>query len=346
MGVVKKPGSILAFMPASLDLNCVASPSTLDGLTPLLAKSNDVAERRQSPPVQEKAQIGRILLLGESGFIGRHLGEFFRKCSSSIEVIGKSAPALDLTREEDVESLADLFNLRTAVVMLAGIKRQLGDNLDTFTQNMQMTVNLCRLLESRPVNQFVFFSSAAVYGEEIHNLNITEETPAQPTSFYGAAKYVAECLLQKVVQARGEGSLLILRPPVIYGPGDTGDGYGPSGFVRAAVNGETISIWGDGEELREFIFVEDVAKIVGTLTLSKCSGVLNLVSGKSYAYRDLLASISTALGRKVPTSSRPRSKKRVDHGFSSAGLRNLLPDFRFTPPKEGIRRLIAAQGTS
>jgi UDP-glucose 4-epimerase len=326
-------------------LNWLASPSTFNGLIPLPVKSNH-AERGQPPPFQERPQIGRILILGESGFIGGHVGEAFRKRSSSIEVTGRSAPALDFTREEDVEEMADLFDPRTAIVVLAGIKRQLGDNLDTFSQNMQMAVNLCRLLEKRPVNRVVFFSSAAVYGEEIHNLNITEETPVHPTSFYGAAKYTAECLFQKVVQARGESSLLILRPPLIYGPGDTGDGYGPSGFVRAALNGATINLWGDGEELREFIFIEDAAQIICCLTLSEHSGVLNLVSGKSYAYQDLLDSISTELGRTAPTSSRPRSKKRVDHGFSNAGLRNLLPDFRFTPPEEGIRRLIAAQGTS
>jgi UDP-glucose 4-epimerase len=314
-------------------------------LIPVPVKSSHVAERCEPPPVEERPAVGRVLILGESGFIGRHLGESFRKCSSSLEVIGRSAPGLDFTRHEDVEKMADLFDMRTAVVVLAGIKRQLGDNLDTFSQNMQMAVNLCRLLERRPVNRLVFFSSAAVYGEEIHNLNITEETPVHPTSLYGAAKYMAECLFQKVVQAGGKDSLLILRPPVIYGPGDTGDGYGPSGFVRAALNGETISLWGDGEELREFIFVEDVAKIICTLALSEHSGVLNLVSGNSYSYRDLLDSISTALGRKVTTSSRPRSKKRVDHGFSNAGLRDLLPDFPFTPPEEGIRRLMAAQGT-
>lgn len=325
-------------------LNCVACHSTFDCLSPLLVKSNNVAERCQPQAVQLEPEIGRILLFGESGFIGRHLGEFYRKRFSSIEVVGKSAPTLDLTRERDVEKQADLFDLRTAVVVLAGVKRQLGDNLDTFSQNMQIAVNLCRTLERRPVKRLVFFSSAAVYGEEIHNINITEQTPVHPTSFYGAAKYVAECLFEKVVQAHRESSLLILRPPVIYGPGDTGDGYGPSGFVRAALNGETINIWGDGEELREFIFVEDVAKIVCTLTLSEYSGVLNLVSGKSYAYRELLDSISTALGRKVQTASRARSKEKVDHGFCNAGLRNLLPDFCFTPPEDGIRRLIAAQG--
>ena len=298
----------------------------------------------QPPPDREKHEIRRILLLGESGFIGRHLGEFFRKCFLSIEIVGKSAPTLDLTREQDAEKLADFFDLRTAVVVLAGVKRQLGDNLDTFSQNVQMVVNLCRILERHPVKRLVFFSSAAVYGEEIDNTNITEQTPVHPTSFYGAAKYVAECLFEKVVQGCGESSLLILRPPLIYGPGDTGNGYGPAGFVSAALNRETITIWGDGTERREFIFVEDAARIAGTLALNECAGVLNLASGKNYTYLQVVDSISTALTRKVQTVSRPRSRKKVDHGFCNSRLANLFPDFCFTPPEEGIRRLVAAQG--
>ena len=303
-----------------------------------------MAARRQPTPIQEKPQIERILLLGGSGFIGRHLTQFLRKSFPSVELAGRSAPELDLTREQDAEKLGSLFDRRTAVIALAGVKRQLGDNLDTFSQNVQIAANLCRVLEKHPVKRLIFFSSAAVYGEEIQNTNITEQTPVHPTSFYGAAKYVAECLFRKVL--RGQSSLLVLRPPVVYGPGDTGNGYGPSCFVRAASKNETINIWGDGKELREFIFVEDVAKIVGTLTFSDYSGVLNLASGHSYSYRELLDATSTKLGRKLSTASRARSKEKVDHGFCNAALRKVIPDFCFTPPEEGIRRLIAAQGVT
>ena len=286
--------------------------------------------------------IARVLILGHSGFIGNHLQRAFRTHCPDIELIGSSDSAVDLTRESEAERLSDLLDMKTAVVMCAGIKRQLGDTLDSFSRNVQMAVNLCRLLQRRPVQRLVFFSSAAVYGEEIHNTNVTELTPVQPTSYYGAAKYASECLLEKTMRLHGESSLLILRPPVIYGPGDLSGAYGPSGFVRSALDGEAVTLWGDGLERREFVFVEDVADIVRRLTFDHYFGCVNVASSRSYSYVDILDILSRELPGSIATASRPRSKARVDHGFCNTGLKELLPDFSFTPLDAGVRRLIDA----
>lgn len=304
---------------------------------------NQAVAKVDSKPSVPPPGMRRILILGHSGFIGSHLEKSYEKNSPGVEIIGQSAPKLDLTQEQDTERLADLLDPQTVVVLLAGVKRQLGDNLNTFSKNVQMAVNLCRVLEKHPVRRLVFFSSAAVYGEEIQNLHITEQTAVHPTSLYGAAKYAAECLFEKVVGSHEQSSLLILRPPLIYGPGDPGGSYGPSGFTRAALKRETITIWGDGREEREFIFVEDVAEIVSRLTLEGYSGVLNVASARSYTYLDILDVLSRLLGEKVQTTSRPRSKNKVDHGFSTALLAKELPGFSFTSLEAGIRRTIAAQ---
>ncbi|UCD15397.1 MAG: NAD(P)-dependent oxidoreductase, partial [Candidatus Omnitrophota bacterium] len=192
--------------------------------------------------------IKRILILGHSGFIGSHLMRNFCDKEPQIELIGKSIPEIDLTKLEDVKSLSPFFDMETVVIMCAAIKRQFGDNLDTFSQNLAMVTNLCRILEQRLAKRFIFFSSAAVYGEDISNTNITEDTPVCPTSFYGMAKYICERLLIKNFNQSSKGSLFILRPPLIYGPGDMGSTYGPAGFIKAALNNEKITLWGDGLE--------------------------------------------------------------------------------------------------
>jgi hypothetical protein len=110
------------------DISPRASPSTLNGLTSLLAKSNDVAEMRQSQPVQEKPQIG-LLLLGESGFIGRYLGEFFRKYSSSIEqtvekfVVPLYSPFSRVSRRASAKAVARLPSTSSAVGILSRLMR-------------------------------------------------------------------------------------------------------------------------------------------------------------------------------------------------------------------------------
>lgn len=287
--------------------------------------------------------IKRIILLGNTGFIGRHLEKALRRSMPETEILGQSLPALDLTRLEDVRKLANVFGLDTAVIMCAAKKRQFADNLEAFEQNVQMTINLCRILEKTPVKRFIFFSSSAVYGEDIHNTRITEETRVSPTSYYGMAKYAAERLYAKTIGNQKESSLVILRPPLIYGPGDSGKTYGPSGFVQAALNSEPIALWGDGTESREFMFVEDIVEIVRRFLNNSYEGVVNVASGKSHTFRDVLDVISRIVSQDLPLTSRPRTKEKVDNAFDNMRLRKVLGDFRFTTLEEGIRKTFEAE---
>ena len=135
-------------------------------------------------------------------------------------------------------------------------------------------------------------------------------------------------------------SLICLRPPLIYGLGDRGKTYGPSGFSAAALADQPITLWGDGTELREFIFIEDLCKIIGRLLASDFSGELNVVSGSRYCFADIIS----ILKRKFPeleVNSRPRSREKANNAFNPSRIKSLLPpDFKFTSLEEGISKLL------
>jgi UDP-glucose 4-epimerase len=287
--------------------------------------------------------ISRVLLLGHEGFIGRRVWAAFAECPPEVELLGRSHPAFDLTERADAGKLVDLVDEETAVVVLSGIKRQLGDTLDIFEKNMAMVVNLCRVLEERPAARVVYLSSSAVYGEEIHNVSITEETPVRPSTNYGIAKYACERLLDKVVHRSGQGSLVVLRPPVVYGPGDAKRTYGPSAFAHAAATGEKVILWGDGSELREFVFVDDVAEVVRRLSFSDFHGVVNLVTGTSYSFREALDIALLLAPEPFGVDQRPRTRDKVDHVFTGGLCASLVPDFEFTSLEEGTRRTFEAE---
>ena len=285
------------------------------------------------------SEIRRLIILGHSGFIGSHIEKYYREQYPEVEILGRSFPALDLTSMDDVSALKLFFDMNTAVVMLSMLKKEHGDNLYNFLKNIQMVINLCKVMEERPVKSFVYFSSAAVYGEEIHNTNITEETQIQPTSYYGLAKYTNERLLYKIINPLENSNLIILRPTVIYGHGDQ-PCYGPSGFVKAVLENKNITLWGDGNELRDFVFIDDVVKIIHELMIQSYNGILNIATGKSYSFVDILNIINSLTNSKISVNSRERSKEKVDHQFCNDKLLELLPGFTFTPLIEGIQKTI------
>ena len=287
--------------------------------------------------------LQRVLILGHSGYIGSRLQKRFCEAYPELEVVGHSAPELDLTQEEQADSLVDLLDPGTVLVMCSGIKKQYGDSLDIFLQNMAMVTNVCRLLQEHPVQRIVYFSSAEVYGDSVHDTGITEDTSVRPGSYYGIAKYASEGLFQKVAQQPDQGSLLVLRPALVYGPGEEGTFYGPTGFVRAALRGEPINLWGDGDELREFVYIDDLTRAVVGLTFHEFDGVVNVVAGRSRTFREIVEIVSQLVPSSVEVGSRARTRPKVDQAFSGRTLTRLLPELSFTSLEEGIQHVLDAE---
>jgi UDP-glucose 4-epimerase len=135
-------------------------------------------------------------------------------------------------------------------------------------------------------------------------------------------------------------SLVFLRPPLIYGPNDLGNTYGPSGFCSTALKGDPIALWGDGTELREFIHINDLCRIIELLIDHPFSGPLNVVSGRQSSFSEIVELLSKST---TPPNilSRPRSKQKADNAFVPTLIKSLLPEtFSFTPLAEGVEQLM------
>ena len=189
----------------------------------------------------------RIVIIGHTGFIGNNIYQNLIN-NKENEILGISTNEIDLTKDKSAKTLSEILTPDCVVIMCAGIKKQLGDNLETFESNLNIVINFSKAISVIQPKKIIFFSSASVYGEDVaYPEMITEKTVVQPKTYYGIGKYAAEILLKKTC---GENSiqLVIIRPPLVYGKDDLSLGYGPTGFTYTALNSEKIILWGAGSE--------------------------------------------------------------------------------------------------
>lgn len=148
----------------------------------------------------------KILILGHNGFIGSHLSSYLDR-HASMEVVGRSLPSVDLTRQENCQQLSAHFDKDTVLIILAAVKRQFGDSLSVYMQNMEITRNIADLIEANPVQRVIYFSSAAVYGEETENLDISEETSEPDVFLWDRKIQLGMCATEDLPGIRGQPGL-------------------------------------------------------------------------------------------------------------------------------------------
>lgn len=283
----------------------------------------------------------KLVIVGHTGFIGKNIYQNLIN-NSKYEIVGISTNQVNLLDNNSSHILSEIIPSNSVVIMCVGIKKQLGDNLEIFRDNLSIIKNFSEaMIKSKPA-KILFISSTSVYGEDVvYDHSISEETPVQPRTYYGIAKYTAERILKKVCRDN-QLHLMILRPPLVYGKDDLSMGYGPTGFTYKYVNGEKIILWGNGSEYREFIYIDDVGKIICRLINNNFSGTLNLVSGKSYTYEDVLNKLKKITNSHTNIESRERSKDKVDHHYSNKLIQTILGGFRFTILEEGLNKTYRA----
>ena len=132
-----------------------------------------------------------------------------------------------------------------------------------------------------------------------------------------------------------------LRPTLIYGAVDPHNGYGPNRFRRDANAGKDIVLFGEGEEQRDHVFVDDVASIVLRVLKHRSSGVLNIATGSVHSFRYVADKVVEFSGRSVEVRGSPRNGPIPHNGyrsFDNTATFKAFPDFRYTPLSEGLAK--------
>jgi UDP-glucose 4-epimerase len=281
--------------------------------------------------------LGRVILLGDSGFLGRRLKEHLQKTGS--EVHGFSSKDLDLTRPEALSALDGVDGPDTCLMLVSGITPDKGVNVRSMTSNILIASNVAEYIEQHPVGQCVYFSSDAVYG--FGDEPVSEATPPDLPNLYAVAKYTGERALQTVAGSKAI-PLLIVRPTGIYGPGDTHGSYGPNRFIRTILQEGKVTLFGQGEELRDHVYVDDAVALIAGLAAGGHTGVFNIVTGTSRAFCSVVDDLREVVPTPFEVVNLPRSGSITHREYDASRLRRALPEFEFTPIRRGLEAIYKA----
>lgn len=272
----------------------------------------------------------RVVILGAGGFIGAALLASLAR--AGIGAVGLRRAELDLASDGADQRLVELLREDDAVVVLAALTPDKGRGPDTFLQNMLMAAAVSRALGKRTVDHVIYVSSDAVY--PFSSGLVAEGSCAQPADLYGAMHLSREVMLAGATRA----PVAILRPTLVYGAGDTHNSYGPNRLRRQAHKDQRIALFGDGEETRDHVFVDDLAELLRLTLRHRSAGVLNIATGQSVSYADLAARVASCFDRPIEIAGAPRQSPITHRHFDISALRRAFPEFRFTPLDEGLRR--------
>jgi nucleoside-diphosphate-sugar epimerase len=279
--------------------------------------------------------VSRIVVLGSRGFVAGELIRCFEADGRSCRPIGSGE--IDLTSENSVAALTAILKPEDALVVCSALTPEWGRDRATFLKNVRMVDHVCTALASVPCAHVVYISSDSVYAARTEDLN--EHSCCETDDLYGLAHVVREKLLHEAGSAVAI-PLLILRPGALYGNEDTHNAYGPNRFLRTALADRTITLFGEGEEERDHIYIRDFARIVLLCIRHRTTGILGAVHGTSVSFRELAEGVRRAVGSDVVIQSAPRRVPVTHRRFDPAALRAAFPEFRPTSFPDALREML------
>jgi len=281
----------------------------------------------------------RTVVLGSRGFVGSTI--LAHLDGLGWETLGISSQDVDLTSDRAAEILAGRLREDDALVLVSALTPDRGKDAATLERNVRMTRHVAEAVTARAVAHLVGIGTDAVYADDANP--VRETSCASPTSLHGAMHLVREVILADVGRAAGI-PLALLRPSLLYGPGDTHNGYGPNRYVRTARDEGRIALFGEGEEQRDHVFIEDVARIVAGVLERGSTGVLNVATGDAASFREAAELVAELAGTPVVVEGSPRANPITHRHFDTAAAREAFPTFAWTPLEEGLKRTLAATG--
>ena len=273
-----------------------------------------------------------ILITGGLGFIGSHIANELMEDNKVIILDNLSTGNINNLKNPNHENLkiiiedirnTDLDDLTSNIdyifhlAAMASVPLSIDKPLECSEINLTATIKLLKAAANNDVKKIILSSSSSVYGQN-KNMPLKETEQPMPMSPYAASKASCELYLKSFYESYGL-NYISLRYFNVFGPGqDKNSQYAAviPNFISAVLENEQPKIYGDGEQTRDFIYVNDVVSANINAAESDFNGIINIASGKKLSINQLYEIVKKTLDSDLEPVYLPERQGDIKHSLA------------------------------
>ena len=277
----------------------------------------------------------KILITGGAGFIGSHIADALIEDNDITIVDNLSTGNIKNLKYPEHENLnfinADIRNINFDdlteqtdyifhLAAMASVPLSVENPIECSEINLNSSIKLFKSACDSDVKKIIFSSSSAVYGENT-NMPLRETEVPMPTSPYAATKAGCELYLKSFYESYGL-NYVALRYFNVFGPRQDKNSQYASvipNFISAILENKRPVIYGDGNQTRDFVYVDDIAKANINSAKSDYNGIVNVASGEKITINELYEIVKTALNSDMEPEYLPERLGDIKHSLADVG---------------------------
>ncbi len=273
-----------------------------------------------------------ILITGGLGFIGSHIANELLDNNKVVILDNLSTGNLNNLKDPNHKNLkiieedicnTDLDDLTSNIdyifhlAAMASVPLSIDKPVECSEINLNATIKLLKSAVDNNVKKIIFSSSSSVYGQNT-NMPLKETEQPMPMSPYASSKASCELYLKSFYDSYGL-NYVSLRYFNVFGPGqDKNSQYAAviPNFISALLEGKQAEIYGDGEQTRDFIFINDVVRANINAAESDFNGIINIASGKKLSINQLYEIVRKTLNSDLKPKYLPKRQGDIKHSLA------------------------------
>ncbi|MEM2160085.1 MAG: NAD-dependent epimerase/dehydratase family protein [Candidatus Nitrosotenuis sp.] len=297
----------------------------------------------------------KIFVTGGAGFIGKHLVRSLLEKGHTVTVfdnfsnskndgllagLGAKIIEGDITEKNDLTDAAINHDVIVHLAAKISVEESIRNPSETFLINVDGTKNVLDTCKKNNIKKIVVASSAAVYGEGLPGISLTEDAETNPVSPYGESK---KCMEEEIRNFALKNNITysILRFFNIFGIGQTQEYAGViTKFVKKIIENKPLEIFGDGTQTRDFVAVQDVVDAIHNAIMDGKNKTYNIASGRTTTVNELAQFMISLSGKNLEITH--VDAKRGDIKYSQADISLAKKEIHYSPRYglEEIRNLL------